>query len=491
MTLLLRRVISQLAAKPRELLALAVAGYVLVALYAAWLLFSLSTLDGQLEGVVPHAVQVANLVAQRSARLQLTVSGLTLVAAGLGFVAYLLRSQRTMARARREFAVAIDRLGRSEARLQAFLQNAPAFMTVVDREGRFESVNAAAERFYGLPAGEMIGHPAADLEQVLGAGEMESLRRDVLAEGGALARQMRHAAPRDEGGGEIWQFSVGFPVADAAGAVEAVAVIGLDITGLKLAETELIHARERAEQASEAKSRMLANASHELRTPLNAIIGFGQVISGEMFGPVGVPGYKDYAADIVRSGENLIAIIETMLDVSRVESGRAELSESVCDANDLVAGAAHLVQAEAARRGLALSVVRDATLPAITVDRGKLTRVLVNLLSNAVKFTEAGGSVTVSCRADCVEGFRIAVSDTGIGIAEKDLATVVLPFNRGGSARVRQQEGTGLGLTIAKALTEEHGGTLTLESAPGQGTTATIHLPPARIAEPQRQAKIA
>jgi two-component system cell cycle sensor histidine kinase PleC len=230
---------------------------------------------------------------------------------------------------------------------------------------------------------------------------------------------------------------------------------------------------------------MLANASHELRTPLNAILGFGQVIEGEMLGPVGTDSYKGYAADIVRSGRHLIGVIDTMLSLSRLESGQLEMQEERCAPAELIAAAATLVEGAAAQRGLEFVIAPEAALPDIVVDRGKLTQAVVNLLSNAVKFTQPGGRVHATCRIAEAEkgGIEIVVTDTGIGINQEELERVVLPFTRGGSALVRQQEGTGLGLAITKALVDQHGGALILESQLGAGTTATIRLPADRIAE--------
>jgi two-component system cell cycle sensor histidine kinase PleC len=226
---------------------------------------------------------------------------------------------------------------------------------------------------------------------------------------------------------------------------------------------------------------------------LNAILGFGQVIEGEMFGPIGTDSYKGYAADIVRSGRHLIGVIDTMLSLSRLESGQLEMQEERCAPAELITTAATLVEGAAAQRGLAFVIEPEIT-PDIVVDRGKLTQAVVNLLSNAVKFTQPGGRVHATCRmspADGEGGIEIVVTDTGIGINQEELERVVLPFTRGGSALVRQQEGTGLGLAITKALVDQHGGALTLESQLGTGTTAIIRLPAERIAADEAKTRIA
>jgi PAS domain S-box-containing protein len=448
-------------------------------------LAALDTVRPLLEAAVGKVI--ANSAAQRDAlqrdldQLQtLTVTSMIGFAAGsLLFVGYFARGNRQIARQNRELVAGAEQLRRSEARLHAFMHNAPAVMAILDPDGRFEMVNARAERFYGRPEAEIVGRRGVEIRTLSGEPELEALKRSVVEAGEAQHAQLRHVTPF----GEVWKLNVAFPIHDAVGGTDAIGVIGLDITELKNVEDEMNRQRERAEQASEAKSRMLANASHELRTPLNAIIGFSEVISGEMFGPVGMPNYKEYAADIVRSGKHLVGIVDTMLDLSRIETGQAELALVCVHPDELVASALLLVQPAAAAGGHTIEVRRDQALSDLLVDRGKMTQVLVNLLSNAVKFTRPGGRIAVGCLRE-PEGLIFVVEDNGIGIAAKDLPQVVLPFTRGGSARVRTQEGTGLGLAIAKALVEEHDGALVLESTPGVGTRVTVRLPATRIAPP-------
>jgi PAS domain S-box-containing protein len=399
-----------------------------------------------------------------------------LAVASLLFIVVLARNNRLIKRANHQLNATAALLGRSEARLNAFLRNAPAVMTIVDRARRFELVNAETERFYGLRAAELVGRRGIDLRSTTGQRALEDLKQSVLDTGQPQSLQIRHETSR----GEVWKLSFAFPIYDEEGRIDAIGGIGLDISELKKSEAEVIRQRERAEAASQTKSRMLANASHELRTPLNAIVGFGQVIEGEMFGPIGTSTYREYASDIVRSGQHLVGVIDAVLNLSRAESGQADLRETRCDAGQLVASAITLVEDAAARAGLRIAVHRIEA-PEIMVDRGKLTQALVNLLSNAIKFTQHGGRIDVSYRADPGYGAEIIVSDSGIGISEAELDQVVLPFTRGGSAMVRKQEGSGLGLAITKALIEEHGGQLELESKLGSGTKATIRLPVERI----------
>jgi two-component system cell cycle sensor histidine kinase PleC len=232
----------------------------------------------------------------------------------------------------------------------------------------------------------------------------------------------------------------------------------------------------RAEGANQAKSEFLANMSHELRTPLNAINGFSEIMLAEMFGPLGDGRYKVYAQDILNSGQHLLALINDILDMSKIEAGKMALSFEQVTVEDLAEEAGRLVRNRAEAAGLTLTLELPP-LPEIEADYRAVKQILLNLLSNAVKFTPRGGRVWIS--AERVEGdiVRIAVHDTGIGIAAEDLARLARPFEQIESQQAKTQQGTGLGLALSKALVEVHGGSLALESAPGQGTVASFSLP--------------
>lgn len=253
----------------------------------------------------------------------------------------------------------------------------------------------------------------------------------------------------------------------------------VDITEQRAAEDALARASEQAQAANRAKSQFLAHMSHELRTPLNAIIGFSEVIEQQMFGICGVPRYVDYAGAIGRSGRHLLDLINDILDLSRIEAGRFDLSLETLAPADLIAGALMMVSAKAERKQVALTVRQPAQLPTLRADGRALRQVLINLLDNAVKFTPSGGHVTltISTPDAPASGVTITVADTGLGIPENKLDLVFIPFERGDERIARQEEGTGLGLPLARRLVELHGGSLTLTSVLGQGTTVTIHLP--------------
>lgn len=258
-----------------------------------------------------------------------------------------------------------------------------------------------------------------------------------------------------------------------------------DITERKRTEDALRRAQIEAEIANRAKSQFLANVSHELRTPLNAIIGFSEIMNGEFMGPLGSRTYKEYAGDIHESGRHLLAIINDILDLSRVEAGQTALNEAMIEIEKLVAACLILVRGKANDGGLKLSVEVPASVPAVLGDERLLKQTLLNLLSNAIKFTPRGGSIRIAAAVTPL-GLEIVVTDSGIGMSENELTKVAKPFVQLENWLVRKYEGTGLGLSIAKAFCELHGGRLEIASAPGRGTTATIHLPGSRIAPSER-----
>ncbi len=254
-----------------------------------------------------------------------------------------------------------------------------------------------------------------------------------------------------------------------------------DISDLKAGEEELRHAKAQAESAAQAKSDFLAAMSHELRTPLNAVIGFSDTMLNEVFGSLGNDRYREYARDIFNSGNHLLALINDILDLSKIEAGAMAMESHPVAVAEVVERALSMVRDAAAASRLELSAPLPDDLPAVAGDDRRLLQVMLNLLSNAVKFTPEGGRVTVSAQA---EGDMVAVrvSDTGIGIAAKDLPHALEAFGQIDSSRSRRFPGSGLGLPLSRKLVELHGGSLVVDSTPGQGTTITVRLPRAQAA---------
>ena len=244
-------------------------------------------------------------------------------------------------------------------------------------------------------------------------------------------------------------------------------------------QRDLIAARDKAESASRAKSEFLANMSHELRTPLNAIIGFAEIIKNRTFGATSER-YSDYAGDIHKSGTHLLSLINDILNLSKLEAGKFQLQEQDVDVAAIVEASMLYVQGQARQADIRISVSLDPEVRFIRADERRLQQVLISLLSNAVKFSLEGGHVRVASNRRG-GGLAITVSDTGIGIAPEDIPKALAPFGQIERKVRRKQEGTGLGLPLAKQLVELHGGTFSIESAVNVGTTVTFLLPPSRV----------
>jgi signal transduction histidine kinase len=253
--------------------------------------------------------------------------------------------------------------------------------------------------------------------------------------------------------------------------------------------SSLHEAKEKAEISDRTKSTFLANMSHELRTPLNAIIGFSDIISGEMYGPLGNLKYGEYVQDINDSGIHLLEVISDILDLSKIETGQSELHEKNTDVSRMVGSCLTLVKDRAQEEGVAIEFDVATDLQALFVDERKLKQILINLLSNAIKFRPSGGSVTINAWAREDDGFVLTVANTGIGIDLADIPSALSPFQQIDGELNRKYEDTGLGLPLAKSLAELHGGSLDLQSMVDVGTTVTVRFPTKRIVRPKTQGK--
>ncbi len=258
-----------------------------------------------------------------------------------------------------------------------------------------------------------------------------------------------------------------------------------DITDQTRVQAEVAHARNVAEAASRAKSEFLAHMSHELRTPLNSIIGFAELLDRQHLGPLGATKYQEYVRDILDSGRHLLTLINGVLDLSRAEAGKLVPHDEEIDLLALARVCLRSIAELAESRGICLIDRLDIgpEPPLLNADARMTRQVILNLLSNALKFTQPGGEITVSIARSDEDGLTLTVQDNGIGIAADDLERVFEPFVQADGSHRRRFEGSGLGLPLSRRLMEAHGGTLTLESAPGQGTVARMSFPAARVVD--------
>jgi signal transduction histidine kinase len=255
-----------------------------------------------------------------------------------------------------------------------------------------------------------------------------------------------------------------------------IAVICYFVRHLRNAERVLLASRDKAETANRAKSMFLANMSHELRTPLNAILGFSEMIeTGNR-----ADDHTKYAGYIHESGRHLLAIINDLLDLSRVDAGKLKMYESEVDLAEVANSCLRLVRSRAGQAGIELAVKLDGELPRLYADKRLLKQILLNLLSNSIKFTPESGRVTLSCCLGGDGGVCFSVVDTGAGMEPDDIDKAFAPFVQLENGTARKHGGAGLGLSLVKSFVELHGGSVKATSAVGKGMSVTLHFPPGR-----------
>jgi PAS domain S-box-containing protein len=339
--------------------------------------------------------------------------------------------------------------------------------------------NVAAGALLGIDRESLVGKSLAAVAPGFSQNGVLAVCAD--AHETRLARDSQVTFVRRSGPGERWFRVRTTPFG------EGVALTMRDVTEEWEAREALNAAKNSAESANRTKSEFLANMSHELRTPLNAIIGFSDSLQRGLFGGL-TDKQREYVHDIHGAGQHLLAIINDVLDLSRIEAGKTALIEESVSLEFLASQALRMVQPRVEEKQLAIAMEGMRALPEIRADGMRLQQVFLNLLSNAVKFTPDGGRITVAGAIEADGDGRLAVSDTGIGIAVSDIPKVLMPFELVETALTRKYKGTGLGLPLAKSLIEMHGGSLTIESVPGRGTTVVIVLPGSRVIPPIAQA---
>lgn len=372
------------------------------------------------------------------------------------------------------------RLGEEAHLYRSMFENAVWGIFQTTADGTYLTANPALARIYGYDSPAEMLVALTDIgRQLYVAPSRRDDFVDLMKRNGRLSGFESEVYRRD--GSIIWISESCREVRASTGEFLYYEGTVEEITARKRAEAALNAAKETAEAASRAKSIFLANMSHELRTPLNAVLGFSEILHEELFGPLGDARYRQYVADICASGRHLLDVINAILDLTKIESGRMELHEEAVDLHTFVGDCARLIADRARLHEIAFAVRVPGTAIRLSADPVRLKQVLINLLSNAVKFTLSGGSVELDVRDARDGGCEIVVSDTGIGMNAAEIEKAMQPFEQVDSSLARRYEGTGLGLPLTKALVDLHGGLLVLESAPGCGTTATVRLPAWRV----------
>ncbi len=343
----------------------------------------------------------------------------------------------------------------------------------------YRGCNSAFEDFIGLAREDIIGQSVYGVAPKELADVYQKADAELLEAGGLqiYQTQVRYA----DGTNHDVEFRKAiFNDPKTSEPMEMIGVI-LDLTELRAAEREMIDAKERAEKANRTKSEFLTSMSHELRTPLNAIIGFSEVIKDQTFGPNEETRYRNYAADIHSSGKHLLALIDDILDMAKIEAGALLQTEDWINAAYLLEKGCKLVQTRAESKKQHLTCHPPSTPVQLLSDERMVVQILTNLLSNAVKFTPAEGEITISGNLTDRGEFKFLIADNGIGIPEQDKAKIFERFHQAGGSNVENRDGIGLGLTIVRELVEKHGGTIELKSGVDEGTTATVVFPPERV----------
>jgi PAS domain S-box-containing protein len=381
----------------------------------------------------------------------------------------------------RSAEISLRRIEAENRELETILDTATDGVLLLDRAGRVLSANRSAEALFGYDS-------ATIAELSLGDLLAPESRRHVLDH---LDRLARNGGPEslDAGREAIGLVRQGglVPLYITMGRIaagEKFCAVLRDMTAWKRTEEELINAKQDAERASAAKSDFLAKISHEIRTPLNAIIGFSEVMMDERFGPVGNERYLQYLKDIHTAGGHLISLLNDMLDLSKIEAGKLELSFVSVNVNDIVQQCVAAMQAEANRERVIIRTSLPANLPQVVADARSVRQIALNLLTHSIKFTGPGGQVIVSTALTDDREVVLRVRDTGHGMSEKELQMALEPFGRGDGAAAWGVNGVGLSLSISKALAEANHARFRISSEVAGGTLAEVAFPATRVLTP-------
>ncbi|PRD41181.1 PAS domain-containing sensor histidine kinase [Phyllobacterium phragmitis] len=370
--------------------------------------------------------------------------------------------------------------------LTSILDTATDGVVIIGSDGLIRSMNHSAAALFGYEPEQIEGKSFSMLFAI------ESQRAamdylDGLAENGvaSVLNDGREVIGREAQG----RFIPMFMTIGKLAASNSYCAVLRDITQWKRAEEELTNARHEAELASSQKSEFLARISHEIRTPLNAIIGFSELMSDEKFGSIGNERYRNYLRDINRSGNHVLALVNDLLDISKIEAGGLDMQFEAVSLNDAISEAVAIMQPQANRERVIIRSSFPSNLPDIVADARSVKQIALNLLSNAVRFTSPGGQVIVSTLYEADGGVVMRVRDTGVGMTQAEIEQALKPFkqintlkrNRADDHTDWRQDGTGLGLPLTKAMVEANRAVFSIESTPGNGTMVEISFPSTRV----------
>jgi PAS domain S-box-containing protein len=363
--------------------------------------------------------------------------------------------------------------------LESIVDAAADGILVLDGEGRILRANRGAQILFGYDAETFATLSFADLfaADCRGAA-LDDLHRLACNVPGAAADEGREVTARTRHDEPV---ALLLTIRRLAGDAPRFCAILRDIAAWKKTEQELTAARQMAERSSSAKSEFLAKVSHEIRTPLNAIIGFSEVMMSERFGPIGNDRYRDYLKDIHASGEHVVSLLNDLLDLSKIEAGKLDLTFADLNLNDLTQQSVALMQPEANRERIIIRTSLPTSLPRVKADARSVRQIILNLLSNSIKFTGAGGQVIVSTAVNDNGDVVLRVRDTGTGMSDSDIAVALEPFRQLSTAIRPNMPGTGLGLPLTKALAEANRASFSIRRAERSGTLVEIAFPKARI----------
>jgi signal transduction histidine kinase len=366
------------------------------------------------------------------------------------------------------------RLKRRNSLLQSTLENIGEGLSVFDSQGRLIAWNFRFCELLDLPADLAAGATLCDILT------HQAIRGDFGGgdPGTEVARRL-DLFYRDVPTTKERVMPPGRTLQIRRRAMPNGAVISIysDVTDIQASERRLIEARSQAEAANRAKGDFLANMSHELRTPLNAIIGFSEVISNQLFGPIANQKYLEYIKDIHTSSLHLLSIINDVLDMSKIEAGKVELAKEVVQLQNVITEVMRMVHERARSRDIEMTAQLSDESVEIWGDERSMKQIFLNLLSNAIKFSKDGGQIYVRIVANQSDTAVMEIEDHGIGMSEEEQERALQPFGQAKPVTTRKYGGTGLGLPITKGLVEAHGGTLTIDSRAGYGTLVRIVLP--------------